>query len=68
MSVAKVVELVGSSPQSWDDAAQVAVKRAAKTIRGVRGIDLVGMTAVVKGGKITEYRSTVKISFGIEEK
>jgi dodecin len=70
MSVAKIVELVGSSEKGWEDAAQAAVNEAMKTLRGIRGIEIVGQTAQVdsKTGKITKYRTCVKMSFGIESK
>jgi dodecin len=66
--VAKIVELVGSSNKGWEDAAQVAVDEAKKTINGIKGIELTDMTAIVEPntGKITEYRSTIKLSFGVE--
>jgi flavin-binding protein dodecin len=66
--VAKIVELVGSSNKGWEDAAQVAVNEAKKTINGIKGIELTDMTAIVEPntGKITEYRSTIKLSFGVE--
>lgn len=68
MSIANIVELIGSSEKSWEDAAQVAVNDAIKTIRGVRGIEVTDMTAKVDSntGKIQEYRACVKLSFGIE--
>lgn len=66
--VAKIIEIVGSSEKSWDDAAQVALAEATKTIHGITGIELTDMTARVdpNTGKITEYHSTVKIAFGVE--
>mgnify|MGYP000377275714 CR=1 FL=1 len=66
--VAKIIEIVGSSPTSWEDAAQVALAEATKTIHGITGIELKDMTAKVDSGtgKITEYHSTVKIAFGVE--
>lgn len=66
--VAKIIEIVGSSDKSWDDAAQVALAEAIKTIHGITGIELTDMTARVdpNTGKITEYHSTVKIAFGVE--
>lgn len=66
--IANIVELVGSSDKSWEDAAQVALTEATKTIRGITGIELTDMTARVDSstGKISEYHSTVKISFGVE--
>lgn len=70
MSVAKIVELVGSSDKGWEDAAQAAVSEAMKTLRGVRGVEVVGQTAQIdsKTGKITKYRTCVKLSFGVESK
>jgi flavin-binding protein dodecin len=65
-SVAKVIELIGSSPKGWDDAAANAVKEAAKTVRNIRGVYLKQCTAKVKNDKIVEYRSIVKISFLVE--
>ena len=66
--VAKVIEIVGSSDKSWEDAAQVALAEATKTIHGITGIELTDTTARVdpNTGKITEYHSTVKIAFGVE--
>jgi len=66
--VAKISEIVGSSDKSWEDAVQVALTEATKTIRGITGIELTDMTARVdpNTGKISEYHSTVKIAFGVE--
>ena len=70
MSVGKIVELVGSSDKGWGDASQDAVNEAMKTIRGIRGIEIVDQTALVdsKTAKITKYRTCVKLSFGVESK
>ena len=67
-SVAKIIEVVGSSDRSWEDAAQVAVDEAKKTLHGIHGIEVKDMTATVdtNTGKITQYRAGVKVSFGIE--
>jgi flavin-binding protein dodecin len=64
--VAKVVTIIGSSPESFAQAAQAAVAEAAKTIRGISGADVVSMSAQVEGDKITEFRTTVNIAFGVE--
>ena len=66
--IANVIELVGSSEKSWEDAAQVALAEATKTIHGITGIELTDMTARVdpNTGKISEYHSTIKIAFGVE--
>ncbi len=66
MSVAKVIELVGSSPKSWEDAAKVAIEKAGKSVRNIRGVKVENLTAKVKGKKIVEYRCNVKIAFGVE--
>jgi len=65
-NVAKVVTIIGSSPESFAKAADAAVQEAAKTLRGITGADVVTMSAVVENGRITEYRTTVNIAFGIE--
>ena len=67
MGVIKVIELVGNSTKSWEDAANNAVNTAANTLRGLTGADVTGMTAVIKNGKIVEYRATVKVAFKIED-
>ncbi len=67
MAVLKVIELVGTSPNSWEEAAKNAVDKAAETVRGMVGGDVVGQNVVVKDGKITEYRVDVKVAFLVEE-
>ena len=64
--VAKVVRIIGSSPESFAKAADAAVQEAAKTIRGISGAHVVTMSADVEGDRITEYRTTVDIAFGVE--
>jgi dodecin len=61
--VAKIVEIVGTSKKSWEDAALVAIEEARKTIRGIRGIKIKDMTARVDPdtGRLVEYRTSVKI-------
>ena len=67
MSVIKVIELVGSSSTGWDDAARNAVKEAAESVRSIRGLDVVGQTAIIKDGEIVEYRCNVRLSFVVED-
>jgi dodecin len=66
VDVAKVITIIGSSPESFAKAADAAVQEASKTVRGISGADVVSMSAVVEGERITEYRTTVNIAFGIE--
>jgi flavin-binding protein dodecin len=65
--VAKIVEIIGSSDKGWKEAVQVALDEAKKTIHGITGVELTDMTAKVdpNTSKIIEYRSVVKISFGV---
>ena len=64
--VAKVVRIIGSSPESWAKAGDAAVQEAAKTLRGISGAHVVSMSAQVADGRISEYRTTVDIAFGVE--
>jgi len=64
--VAKVVTIIGSSTEGFAEAAATAVSEAARTLRGITGADVVSMSAVVQNDRITEYRTTVNIAFGIE--
>jgi dodecin len=65
-NVAKVVTVIGNSPESFAKAADAAVQEAAKTIRGITGADVISMSADVQDGRITSYKTTVNIAFAIE--
>ena len=65
-SVAKVVTIIGSSPESFAKAADAAVQEAAKTLRGITGADVISMSAEVDGDRISMYRTTVNIAFAVE--
>lgn len=62
-SVYKVIELVGTSSESWEKAAKVAVERAAKSLRDLRVAEVVEQDLVVEKGKVSAYRTKVKLSF-----
>jgi flavin-binding protein dodecin len=64
--IAKVVTIIGSSPESFAKAADAAVQEAAKTLRGIHGAHVVSMSAEVEDGRISEYRTTVNIAFAVE--
>ena len=64
--VAKVVTIIGNSPESFAQAAQAAVEEASKTIRGITGADVISMSCEVEGDRITQYRTTVNIAFAVE--
>jgi flavin-binding protein dodecin len=65
-SVYKVIELVGTSTESWEKAATVAIKRAAKTLRDLRVAEISQLDMVLKDGKVESYRAKVKVSFKYE--
>ena len=62
-SVYKVIELVGTSTESWERAARAAVERAAKSLRELRVAEVVEQDLVVEDGKVKAYRTKVKVSF-----
>jgi flavin-binding protein dodecin len=64
--VAKVITLIGQSPDGFAEATQVAVAEASKTLRGITGADVISMSAVVENDRITAYRATVNIAFAVE--
>ncbi|MBA2476433.1 MAG: dodecin domain-containing protein [Actinobacteria bacterium] len=64
--VAKVVRIIGSSPDGFAEAAQAAVEEASRTIRGITGIDVVTMSAQVEGDRVAQFRTTVDVAFGVE--
>jgi dodecin len=66
--IVKITELVGSSDKGWQEAAKVALDEATKTIRGITGLEIISKTATVdpNTGKITQYKTTIKIAFGVE--
>jgi flavin-binding protein dodecin len=66
VAVIKTIDLVGVSDQSWRDAAQQALSEAAKTIRGIEDMEILGTSAVVRDGQIAEYHTQVRINFRIE--
>ncbi len=65
MAVLKVIEILASSPVSWEDATASAVKMAAKTVKEIRSVYVQDQSAVVVRNKITEYRVNVKITFEV---
>ncbi len=62
-SVYKVIELVGASEVSWDDAAKVAIERASKTLKDLRIAEVIQQDIKVESGKAMVYRTKLKISF-----
>ena len=67
-SVYKIIELVGTSAESWEKAAKAAVDRAAKSLRDLRVAEIVQLDMQLKNGKVEAYRAKVKVSFKFEGK
>jgi flavin-binding protein dodecin len=67
MSVAKVTEIIASSPESFDDAVNEGIKRAGKTLENVRSAWVKDLNVVLENGKIIEYRVTMKVSFILKD-
>ncbi len=65
-SVYKVIELVGSSPDSWEKAAANAVEQASRTLRDLRIAEVVSLDMHMEAGKILAYRAKLKVSFKFE--
>ena len=65
-SVYKVIELVGTSTESWEKAARTAVERASKSLRDLRVAEVLEQDLVIEKGKVTAYRTKVKLSFKYE--
>jgi len=67
MAVARKTQIVASSNESFHDAVNNAVSRAAKTLRGITGMEVLEMKAKVENGKILEYRVECAITFVLDE-
>ena len=65
-SVYKIIELVGTSTESWERAATAAVDRASQTLRDLRVAEVVEQDLVVEQGRVTAYRCKLKLSFKFE--
>ncbi|MDP1545039.1 MAG: dodecin family protein [Anaerolineales bacterium] len=65
-SVYKIIELVGTSTESWEKAAAAAVERAAQSLRDLRVAEVIELDMVLEDGKITAYRAKMKVSFKFE--
>lgn len=65
-SVYKVIELIGTSTKSWNEAAKAAVERAAETLRDLRIAEVIAQDVVITDGKVEAYRVKIKVSFKYE--
>jgi dodecin len=66
--LAKVIELVGVSKESWEDAALSAVKEASKTLDNITGVEVITYNGVVKDGQVTDFKAVVKVAFGLTDR
>ena len=67
MAVAKVTEIISSSPTSFEDAVAKGIARADKTLKNVRGAWIAGQKVEVQKGKVTEYRVTMRVTFVLSD-
>ena len=67
-SVYKVIELVGTSTESWEKAAAAAVRLASKSLRDLRVAEVTTLDCTIKDGKVDQYRAKLKVSFKYEDK
>lgn len=66
--VVKVLELVGESPNSWQDAVESAVQEASRTVENITGVEIYNLTGNVENGQIIEYKANVKVAFAVDHK
>ncbi|HET9481431.1 MAG TPA: dodecin family protein [Candidatus Polarisedimenticolia bacterium] len=67
MSVAKVTEIIASSPKSFEDAVQIGIKRASQTLEDVKGAWVEGHKVIVKNGQVDEYRVILRVTFVLKD-
>lgn len=66
MTTVKVIQLLGESNESWEDAAQQAVNDAEETLNNISGIEVEEQTADVEDGEIVSYKTTVNVAFALD--
>ena len=66
MAIMKVIEVLASSPKSWEDATKKAVARTAKSVKNIKSAFVQNHSVVVKSNKVTEFRVNVKITFEVK--
>ena len=67
MSAIKIIKILGTSEESWQDAAEQAFEEASETVDDISGIEIEDWTANVENGEITEYHATVELAFPVHE-
>ena len=66
MAVLKVIEVLGNSEKSWEDATKNAVKHASKTVKNIKSVYVQDQSAMVSGDNVTEFRVNVKLTFEVK--
>jgi flavin-binding protein dodecin len=67
MAIHKVIEVLSQSEKGWEDAAQAAVRDAAKTVKHIKSIYIKNMEGVVQGDRIVQYRVNANLTFEVED-
>lgn len=67
MTAVKIIRVLGTSEESWQDAAEEAFREAQHTVDDIHGVNVESWTADVEDGEIVEYRATVELSFPVHE-
>lgn len=67
MTAVKIIKVLGTSTESWEDAAREAVEKAGHTVEEISGVEVRDWTAKVEDGQINEYKTTVEIAFPVRE-
>lgn len=62
----KVIEVIGVSEKSFEDAVDQAVSKASESIKGITGVEVQNMNARVEGGKVVQYRASCKLAFAVK--
>jgi len=66
MSVVKIIKVLGTSEESFNDATQEAVHEASQTVEDIKGVEVEDQTASVEDGEITQYKTTVEVAFPVK--
>lgn len=67
MSIAKIIKVIGRSPNGVDDAIQQALARVSKTVHGIHGLKVVDWTIDVEDNKVAAHKVTLEVAFGVDE-
>jgi len=67
MTAVKIVKVLGTSEESWTDAADEAVAKASETIEDIQGVEVEDWTATVEDGEVTQYKATVEVAFPVKK-